>query len=146
METRNLHKTITVNASAKEVMKKISQVDHWWIKGTEGKTEKLNDKFHVPMGKTFIDFQITEVVPNKKVVWNVTDCCIPWLKDTKEWNGTQVVFEISEKENAAQIDFTHIGLTPEVECYTACEEGWNNYITSSLVKFINEGKGMPKEF
>jgi hypothetical protein len=146
MEKKNFHRTITVNASAEEIMKKISQINLWWVKDFSGKTEKFNDKFHVPMGKTFIDFQITKLVPNKKVVWKVTDSYIHWLEDQKEWNGTEVVFEISEKENATQIDFTHIGLVPEIECYNVCEEGWNSHITISLVKFINEGKGMPKQF
>jgi hypothetical protein len=35
-------------------------------------------------GKTFIDFQITELVPNRKVVWKLTDSHISWLKDKKE--------------------------------------------------------------
>ena len=144
MEKKNYHKTIHVNASAEEAMKKISQINLWWVKDSSGKTEKLNDKFHVPFGKSFIDFQITELVPNKKVIWKVTDSYINWLQDKKEWNGTEVVFEISEKENATQIDFTHIGLVPEMECYNVCEEGWNNHITMSLVKLINEGTGMAK--
>jgi len=146
MANKNFHRIITVNASAEEVMKKISQINFWWVKEFSGKAEKLNDKFHVPMGKTFVDFQITELVPNKKVAWKVTDSNIYWLKDKKEWNGTEVVFEISEKGKATQIDFTHIGLVPEVECYDVCEEGWNTHITMSLAKFINEGKGMPKKF
>jgi hypothetical protein len=36
-------------------MKKISQINLWWVKDVEGKTEKLNDKFHVPMGKNAFD-------------------------------------------------------------------------------------------
>jgi hypothetical protein len=59
---------------------------------------------------------------------------------------TEVAFEISKKENTTQIDFTHIGLVPEIECYDVCEEGWNTHITVSLARFINEGKGMPKKF
>jgi len=146
MQGKDFHTTIIVNASAEEAMKKISQINLWWVKNFSGKPEKLNDKFHVPMGETFVDFQITELVPNKKMVWKVTDCYLPWLRDKKEWNGTKVVFEISGKENATQIDFTHIGLVPGIECYNVCEEGWNGHITNSLVKFINEGVGHPKQF
>jgi hypothetical protein len=143
MENNNYHTTITVNATPEEAMKKISQINGWWIANFSEKAEKLHDKFHVPMGKTFVDFEITELIPNKKVVWKVTDCFIPFVDNKKEWNDTEVVFEISKKGNTTQIDFTHIGLMPGVECYDACEAGWNNYIKSSLVKFINEGEGMP---
>ncbi len=143
MEKKNFHRTIKVNSTAEEVMKKISQVNKWWAKKVKGKTEKLNDKFTVNFGETFVDFQISELVPDKKIVWKVTDCNLHWIKNKKEWNGTEVVFELSDKKNSTQIDFTHIGLVPGIECYKDCEAGWTEHITESLVKFINEGKGMP---
>jgi hypothetical protein len=144
MEKKNFHRTITVTASATEAMKKISQVNLWWAKNLKGSTEKLNDKFSVLFGETFVDFLITELVQNKKVVWKVTDCNLHWIKAKKEWNNTEVVFEISSENNKTKIDFTHLGLVPGVECYNDCEIGWNGHITMSLVKFINEGKGQPE--
>ena len=144
MQNNNFHRTITVKASPGEALKKISQVDLWWAKTFSGSAEKLNDKFTVTFGKTFVDFQIKELVPNKKVVWQVTDCHLDWINNKKEWNDTEVVFEVLEKENATQILFTHIGLVPEVECYTDCEVGWTGHITNSLVMLITEGKGMPE--
>ena len=146
MESKNYHRTITVDAPAAAVMEKINRVDGWWVAKIDGNTEKLHDKFHVPMGSTFVDFQITELVPAKKLVWKVTDCHIPWLKDTKEWKDTEVVFELAETKGKTSIGFTHIGLVPEVECYENCKKGWDGYVTESLVKFINEGEGMPKKF
>ena len=83
METKNFHRTITVNASPEEAMKKINQVNKWWAKNFNGKAEKLNDKFTVDFGKTFVDFQISELVPNKKVVWKVTDCNLHWINNQK---------------------------------------------------------------
>jgi hypothetical protein len=82
-------------------------------------------------------------VTNKKVVWKVTDCNLHWINNKKEWNGTEVVFEISEKKNSTQMDFTHVGLFPGVECYKDCEVGWNEHVGDSLLKVINEGQGMP---
>jgi hypothetical protein len=144
MENKNYKKTIQVDASPEEVMKKINQVNLWWAKKVKGKTEKLNDEFTVDFGKTYVDFQISELIPNKKVVWKVKDCNLDWIEAKKEWKGTEVVFEISKKGNATQIDFTHVGLVPGVECYNDCEAGWNGHLTNSLVNFINEGKGMPE--
>ncbi|MGC4021057.1 MAG: SRPBCC domain-containing protein [Cyclobacteriaceae bacterium] len=143
MTQKNYHKRIKVNDSVDEAMKKISQVNKWWAKKVKGKTEKLNDKFTVDFGKTFVDFQISEFALNKKIVWKITDCNLDWIENKKEWNGTEVVFEISEKKNSTQIDFTHVGLVPDAECYKDCEVGWNEHIGESLVKFIEEGKGMP---
>jgi hypothetical protein len=148
-ENKNYHRTITVNATSEEAMRKISQVNHWWKTDFYGSAEKLNDKFTVPFGelngeKSFVDFVVSEFVPNKKVVWKVTNCNLPWFKDKTEWNNTEVVFQISPDGNKTKIDFTHIGLVPGVECYDACEKGWDGHVTNSLVSFINNGKGMPQ--
>jgi hypothetical protein len=141
---KSFHTSIKVDASPEDALKNINQVNKWWAKKVKGKSEKLNDQFTVDFGTTWVDFQITELVPDKKVVWKVTDCNLEWIKNKKEWNGTEVVFEISEKKNATQIDFTHLGLIPSFECYEDCKVGWTGHITESLVKFINEGKGKPE--
>jgi hypothetical protein len=141
MTNKNYHRAIEVNATAEETMKKIGQVNFWWKKDFSGNAEKLNDKFTVPFGETsFVDFIISEMLTNKKVVWSVTNCYLPWFNDKTEWNNTKVVFELSEGKGKTTIDFTHIGLVPEVECYDVCEKGWDGHISESLVKFINEGK------
>ncbi len=144
MEKKNFHRVITVDASAAEAMKKISEVNLWWAKNFSGSAKKLNDKFSVHFGKTFVDFQISELIPNKKVVWKVTDCNLHWIKAKKEWNNTEVIFEISSQNKKSKIDFTHVGLFPGVECYNDCEVGWNGHVTMSLVNLINEGKGQPE--
>jgi hypothetical protein len=144
MKKKDFHLTIKVNASPEEAMKRINQVNKWWAKKVTGKSEKLKDKFTVDFGKTYVDFQISELVAGKKVAWKVTDCNLHWIETKKEWNGTEVVFELSPKGKTTQIDFTHIGLVPGVECYEDCEVGWTGHITNSLVKLINEGKGMPE--
>jgi len=149
MENKNYHRTITVNASAEEAMKKIGQINLWWRKDFSGTAAKLNDKFTVPFGElngetSFVDFSISEVEPDKKVVWKVTDCNLPWFKDKEEWNNTEVVFNLSEENGKTTIYFTHIGLVPGVECYEACEKGWDGHITKDLKKFISEGKGIPQ--
>ena len=144
MENKNYHRTITVNASTEEAMKKISQINLWWKKEFSPITHKLNNTFTVPFGdSSFVDFVISEFVPNKKVVWKVTDCYLPWFNDKKEWNNTEVVFELSQNDGKTKIDFTHVGLVPQVECYDVCEKGWNGHI-NTLENFINEGKGLPE--
>ncbi|HTH57441.1 MAG TPA: SRPBCC domain-containing protein [Cyclobacteriaceae bacterium] len=144
MEKKNFHVTIKVHASPEEAMRSISQVNKWWAKKVKGRAEKQNDKFTVDFGETFVDFQISELVPNKKVVWDVIDCNLHWITNKKEWNGTKVVFEITPERNHAKIDFTHVGLVPGAECYSDCEVGWNGHLTDSLVSLINNGKGKPE--
>jgi hypothetical protein len=144
IENKNYHRTVTVNTSPEEAMKKISQVNLWWKKDFLGSAEKLNDKFTVPFGEpSFVDFFVSEFMPGKKVVWKVTDCYLSWFQDKKEWNNTEVVFQLSKENGKTKIDFTHVGLVPEIECYNVCENGWNGHI-NTLEKFINEGKELPE--
>lgn len=147
MKNKNYHRTITVNASPGEAMKKISEVHLWWKKDFSGRAEKLNNKFTVPFDKegiAFVNFRVSELQPEEKVVWKVTDCYLPWFNDKKEWNNTEVTFEISSVNDQTQIDFIHIGLVPGIECYEVCEKGWDGHVTNSLVKFMNEGVGLPQ--
>ena len=136
--------SLTVNASAKETMKRIGQVNLWWAKNFKGHAGKLNDEFSVHFGDTYVDFRISEAIPDRKIVWRVTDCNLHWINDKKEWNNTEVVWSLAEKGGKTRIDFVHNGLTPESECYDSCEPGWTHHIKDSLVKLIEKGKGYPE--
>jgi len=136
--------SLTVNAPAKETMKRISQVDLWWAKNFKGRAGKLNDEFSVHFGDTYVNFRISEAIPDRKIVWQVTDCNLHWIEDKKEWNGTEVIWSLAEKDGKTRIDFVHKGLTPESECYDSCEPGWTHHIKDSLVKLIEKGKGYPE--
>src|SRR5258708_18183265 len=140
---------LTVKASPKETMKKISHVNLWWAKNFEGKASKLNDEFSVHFGDTYVNFRISEVTPNKKITWLVTDCNLHWIKDKKEWKNTEVIWTLNEKVGKAdsyrtQIGFVHKGVTPDSECYDSCKPGWTHHLKDSLLKLIDEGNGFPE--
>ena len=145
MKNENYTSSITANITANKAFKSISKVTEWWSKNLDGKTEKLNDIFTYYSRDTWVTFKITEVAANEKIVWHVIDCYLPSFKDKTEWKNTEVVFEISENGDSIQINFTHIGLVPEVECYNACVKGWTQYVTGSLLNFLTNGKGQPAE-
>ena len=136
--------SLTVKASAKDALNKISQVNLWWAKDFKGKASKLNDKFSVHFGDTYVDFRISEVIPDKKITWLVTDCNLHWIKDKKEWKNTECIWTLTEKDGKTQIDFVHKGVTPESECYESCKPGWTHHLKDSLLKLIDEGKGFPE--
>ena len=144
MKKQNYHCSITANSTANKAVENINRVNAWWTENFEGHSEKLNDIFTVRFGETFVTFKVMEVIAGKKIVWQVTDCYLHWLKDKKEWNDTQLLWEISTNDNLAQIDFTHFGLAPGIECYDNCVKGWDQYIKGSLLKLITEGKGLPE--
>ena len=135
---------ITVNATPKEAFDCINSVTKWWTENVEGNSLKLHDEFAVRFGDIHYSKQkIVEFIPDKKVVWHVTDSSLSWLKDKHEWNNTVITFEITVKDNKTQILFTHVGLVPEIECYTECSNAWTGYIQDSLFNLITTGKGQP---
>ena len=144
MKKQDYTATILVKATATEAFKSINHVAAWWTENVEGSSEKLNDVLTIHFGETFVTIKIVESIPDKKVVWNVTDCYLPWLVDKQEWTNTRIVFELSAEGDSTSIRFTHIGLEPQVECYDGCVKGWDQYFKGSLAKLINEGKGLPQ--
>ena len=144
MKKEDYYLSILVNSPVRETFNGINQVSEWRTKNVEGRSEKLNDLFTVHFGETFITLKIIEFVPDRKVVWQVVDCYKHWLKNKKEWKDTVINWEISAKKNGTQIEFTHIGLVPGVECYDGCENAWNSYLKGSLFNLLTKGKGVPE--
>ena len=144
MTTTDFTTTIVVDQTPEEVFNAINNPRGWWSEEIEGDTEKLNDEFtHHYKDVHTAKMKLIEVIPNKKVVWLVMDNHFNFTKDTSEWTGTKISFEIFQKDNKTQIDFTHLGLVPEYECYDICSNGWSNYINNSLRSLIRTGKGQP---
>ena len=143
MEQTNYHTGITTSASASAAFAAIANVSGWWAKNFRGNAQKTGDIFTVEFGETNVTFEITEVDPDRKIVWTVTGCNLHWQQDKTEWNGTRIVWEIIPENSDTKVEMTHIGLAPQVECYETCEKGWNHHIKDSLFKLVNEGMGMP---
>ena len=146
MTNKNYTAAFTVNKSPAEVFASINNVREWWSGEIEGRTDKLGAEFTYRYQDLHRSKQkITELVPNKKIVWHVVDADINFVKDKKEWNGTDVVFEIGKKGGKTELRFTHIGLAPRIECYGKCAGAWGFYINDSLRSLITTGKGDPND-
>ncbi|MEO8589925.1 MAG: SRPBCC domain-containing protein [Flavobacteriales bacterium] len=144
MNTGNYTHSFVVQATPKEVYDAITRVTSWWTINTDGRTEGVGDEFTVQFGDVHRTIQcVTEARPGERIVWSVTESLLPWLKDREEWKGTKLVFAITSGAEGTRLTFSHIGLTPQVECYMQCEKGWDYFIGTSLFKLITHGAGMP---
>ncbi len=94
-------------------------------------------------GDTYKTSRVSQLIPEKEIVWEVIDCLMPWLENRKEWKGTKVIWEIGAKSGQTEIVMTHIGVHTESECYDQCKKGWDFYITQSLQKLLTDGIGLP---
>jgi glucokinase len=139
--------TITVDQTPEEVFAAIINVRAWWSGEIDGSTDKLGDEFTYRYKDMHTSKQkVTEFVPGRKLVWHVEDATISFTEKKDEWKDTDIVFEISEKEGKTELHFTHVGLVPQFECYSACSEGWGGLINENLRELIISGKSQPDAF
>ena len=142
--TSDFTTTLLVDQTPKEVFNAINNVRGWWSEEVEGSTSKINDVFNYHFEDLHhCKIKLIEVVPDKKVVWQVIENYFKFTKDKTEWTGTKVIFEISTKDGKTKLRFTHEGLVPEYECYEICQDAWTTYIQKSLRGLIATGKGQP---
>jgi hypothetical protein len=144
MKTSNFTTTLLVDQTPTEAFNAINNVRGWWSEEIEGGTDKLNDEFTYHYEDVHRSkMKIIEFIPNKKIVWLVLDNYFKFTKDKSEWTGTKIIFEISAQDGKTKIQFTHLGLVPEYECYDICYKAWTSYIQNSLRSLVITGKGQP---
>jgi Activator of Hsp90 ATPase homolog 1-like protein len=147
MKNKNFTTTLIVDQTPEQVFNVVRNVRSWWSgyysEEIKGDTEKLNDEFSFRAGggAHYSRQKLIEVIPNKKVVWLVTDSKLDFLEKKDEWTGTKIIFDISTKVNKTQLVFTHDGLMPEIECYNSCAPAWSQYLHNKLLPLITSGKG-----
>ena len=144
MSTSDFTTNILVDQTPGEVFNAVNNVRGWWSEEIEGSTDKLNDQFTYHFEDVHrCKMKLIEVIPGKKVVWLVLDNYFKFTKDKSEWKGNKIIFEVTEKDNKTQLQFTQLGLVPQYECYDICRDAWSNYIKNSLRSLITTGKGQP---
>lgn len=138
--------TMMVDHSAQEVFIAIKNVRGWWSglygEEFEGNSDEQNDEFiyRAGEGMHYSKQKLIELIPDKKIVWLVTESKLNFLEDKSEWTGTKICFDISTQGDKTQVRFTHLGLLPEIECYNSCAPVWTKYVQEKLVSLITKGK------
>lgn len=143
-QQQNYTTTISVDRAPHEAFQAITNVHGWWSQEIEGVTDQVGGEFDYHYQDVHrCRVRVTELVPGQKVAWHILDNYFNFIDDQAEWKDTKVVFEISAKDDGAEVHFTHVGLVPQYECYDVCTDAWAGYIKSSLRNLINTGTGQP---
>lgn len=139
--------SFNVPRSPREVYAAINRVKDWWIGEIEGAADSEGAKFtyqYQPYHRTVQ--QVVELIPAKRVAWKVVESEIHFVKEPAEWKDTTLVFEIAEKGGETEVRFTHVDLTPKLECYGNCSSGWIHFVETSLPSLIMTGQGVDPKF
>lgn len=133
--------TFRVNQSPEAAFAAIINPRAWWTGAFEGATTALGDVFTYRYQDIHYSRQeVTELVPGRRVAWQVLDADLSFLKDRTEWTGTTITFDIVRTGGQTEVTFTHVGLKREVECYDICTDAWTSLIQGSLRQLIETGK------
>jgi uncharacterized protein YndB with AHSA1/START domain len=138
-------KTQNIHTSPHELYKAVTSVPgikHWWSNDVVANNGDITVRFGE---KNFQTLRLLNLSPDKKVVWEWIAQYFPveGTAQTDEWVGTRVSFDIQANlDGSSTLVFTHVGLTPQLVCYTKCNAGWNHFL-GSLKGYLEHGTGTP---
>src|SRR5437763_9617625 len=113
MNKQNFTTIILVDQSPEEVFNAINNVGGWWTREIQINKDKPGEEFTYNVPRFHFSKQrVTELIPGKKIVWNVVDATLSFVGNKSEWKGTNICFDISRKGDKTEVQFTHIGLEP----------------------------------
>lgn len=134
MASQNFEYSFITSKNESDVFTHLLNPNNWWVglfgETIEGNSENLNDEFSFKAGDGvhYSNQKLIELVSGKKIVWLVTQSNLSFLKNTNEWAGTKICFEIEKVNDKSMIRFTHDGLIPTIECYGSCSGAWTQYM------------------
>ena len=141
MDKESFQFSFTTSKKAVEVFDHLIDPGNWWVglfnETIEGKSNQINDEFSFKAGDGvhFSNQRLEELEPGKKIAWLVTTSNLSFLKNTNEWAGTKICFDIEEVAGNTKVTFTHKGLIPGIECYNSCTSAWTQYLQNLSAHF-----------
>jgi len=140
---KNYECTISVNTTPSKAFNAITQeMSSWWTEMTSVINEigdKTTAKFED--GTTW-SFEVTTLEKDKVIELycyeanHIHPVTTPDMRT--EWKGTTLKFQLEANENGTTIYFTHVGLTPDINCYDICHAGWDFFFGSAFKAYLNK--------
>ena len=147
MTNQNYTTGFTVDQSPEEVFHAINNVRGWWSGSFIGDADLLGAEFEYRYGDVHYSKQkVMEFIPGERIVWHVEEASLNFVDLKQEWVGTDIIFEIVQKNGKTEMTFTHAGLIPQFECYNACSNAWSTLIQSNLRNLIRTREVQPDAF
>ncbi len=130
---------LTIHATPARVYRAITDqkdLSHWWTQDcTVTPTLNTIAKFSFDHGNTVFRMKILKLIPGRGVVWHC-------LSGHKEWEGTQIHFDIKSDGKTVTLTFSHRGWRSTNGIYARCNYDWARYL-NSLRHYLDKGTGFP---
>jgi len=133
----DIRHTLTIKAAPAKVYEAVTTqagLSGWWAKQTVAKPEV--DFVNVfTFGTSPNGFKVTLLSTNKRVEWQ----CI---NSIEEWMGTNVIFDLEEKDGNTVLRFAHGNWKSITDMYARCNYDWARFLRS-LKLLCETGTGEP---
>lgn len=142
--------SITVSASTDQCFNAITkQMNQWWTETAEGDLTKVGDTVKAIFPPAFGHWTFKATVLDRGA--RIEIVCIDAhhyvegksKEIEQEWLGTRIVWEFASVGEKTKITLTHHGLTPQLNCWDICLNGWNYFFKVSLMDFLNGKMASP---
>ena len=106
----------------------------WWTPQAEAEpTVGALNEFHFL--ETTLVFRVDKLEPARHVAWS-------GVQVPSDWEGTQVLFDITPEGDTVNLRFSHIGFTTTLNTFGVTSYSWAQYLRS--IKLLLEvGEGEP---
>ena len=115
----------------------------WWsTRG--GRVTSAGERLHLDWSDAdFVEFEVEVAERPTAMRWRCVAQHDRNLPEVDEWVGTVLTFRITPSDGGSRLQFEHEGLMPALECYGACERGWDFFLRRSVRQLIATGSGLP---
>ncbi len=130
-----LHK-VAIKASPNAVYRALTTLEGlagWWTADTTGDCNVGGAILFRFGDRGRIEMKVIELVPNRRVLWQVTG-------GPESWIGTKVSFDLSQDGDYTAILFKHAGWKEPSEFMHACSTKWAMFLMS-MKSLFETGKG-----
>jgi uncharacterized protein YndB with AHSA1/START domain len=132
-----LHRVGVTASSPNEVYAALTTLEGlsgWWARDTTGETG-VGGTIAFRFGPGGFDMLVRELVPGKRVLWEVVD-------GPAEWVGTEISFDLRQEGDFTIVLFEHRGWAEPVEFMHHCSTKWATFLLS-LKQLLETGRGAP---
>ena len=122
--------------------------NQWWTTSCN-LISKTGDKITFRFGPTYWVMRTNNLIPDNSIELECIEAHhvhegLP-SSILNEWEGTKLKLEILKEGESTKTVLVHEGLVPSLNCYEACEQGWDYYFLTSLKQYLETGDGSPFE-
>ncbi len=136
----NIRHNLTIEVQARIVYDAITTQEGlagWWTTNAIAKPE-IGHINHFKFGDQYFNKMKNLKLDKPSLVsWECVD-------GDREWIGTQLLFELEERDNTTFLKFSHLNWADESEFFGFCSHHWGRFL-DSLKSLCETGKGQPFE-